>query len=224
MSAQSKYEIVALNNIEVTVDVSLLLKNDELFFNATDIAKQFNKKPNEWLDSKQASEYIAVILEAENFRYENLVRTATGGKYQGTWLHKKLALPFARWLSVKFEYELDQWIVSRLKQENDKKQQRLEARTGFLPLTNAIQSAHAEPKSYHFSNECNLINRIVTGMDAKAFKEVHGVDSVRDALCADELRRMNELQACDTALIKLGFDYDRRKELLTQFNVNALAA
>jgi len=224
MSTQSKYEIVAVNNIEVTVDVSLLLKSDELFFNATDIAKQYGKKPNEWLDSKQANEYMAVILEAENLRFDNLVRTTKGGKYQGTWLHKKLALPFARWLSVRFEYDLDQWINSRLKQENERKQQRLEARTGFLPLTNAIQAAHEIIKPYHFSNECNLINRLVTGMDAKTFKEAHGVESVRDALCADDLRRMTELQACDTSLIKLGFEYDQRKELLAEFNTKSLAA
>ena len=107
MSSQPKYEVVNVKDVEVTVDVSLLQKTDELFFNATEIAKQFGKKPNEWLDSKQGQEYIAVILEAENLRYENLVRATTGGKYQGTWLHKMLALPFARWLSVKFEYELD---------------------------------------------------------------------------------------------------------------------
>lgn len=70
-STKAKYEIIALDNIEVMADVSLLQKTDDLFFNATQIAKQFGKKPNEWLDSKQGSEYISVILEAENFRYEN---------------------------------------------------------------------------------------------------------------------------------------------------------
>ena len=69
-----KYEIVAVNNIDVMVDVSLLAKSDQLYFNATDVARQFGKKPIEWLDSKQGTEYIAVILEVENFRYENLLR------------------------------------------------------------------------------------------------------------------------------------------------------
>jgi hypothetical protein len=167
MSNQPKCEIVKVKDVKVTVDVSLLQKTDELFFNATEIAKQFGKKPNEWLDSKQGQEYIAVILEAENLRYENLVRTTTGGRYQGTWLHKMLALPFARWLSVKFEYELDKWVRKRIDDEHQFKHHRQALKTGFAPLTNAIQSAHKEVKPHHFMIECDLINRLVTGMPAK---------------------------------------------------------
>ncbi len=213
-STKLKYEIVAVNNIEVMADVSLLQKSEELFFNATLIAKQFGKKPNEWLDSKQGSEYIAVILEAENLRYEELVRTTVGGKFQGTWLHKKLTLPFARWLSVKFEYELDRWVDNRLAEEHQRQQHRLALKTGFLPLTNAIQAAHTDLKPYHFSNECNLINRIITGMDAKKFKQVRGIESVRDGLTAAESRLMDKLQRHNTSLIELGFSYEERKGLL----------
>ena len=216
MATKPKYEIVGVNNIEVMADVSLLQKTDELFFNATLIAKQFGKKPNEWLDSKQGSEYIDVILKAENLHFENLVRTTQGGKYKGTWLHKKLTLPFARWLSVKFEYELDKWVDSRIEEEHQRQQHRLKLKTGFLPLTNAIQAAHAELKPYHFSNECDLINRLVTGMSAKKFKEVRGIESVRDGLTAAESQLMDKLQAQNTSLIELGFDYDRRKDLLGQ--------
>ncbi|MDP2903480.1 MAG: KilA-N domain-containing protein [Methylovulum sp.] len=92
-TTKSKYEIVAVDNIDVMVDVSLLAKNDALYFNATEVAKQFGKKPIEWIDSKQAQEYIAVILKVENFHFENLIRTTAGGKYKGTWLHKKTVTP-----------------------------------------------------------------------------------------------------------------------------------
>jgi frataxin-like iron-binding protein CyaY len=217
MSNQSKYEIINVKDVDVTVDVSLLQKTDDLFFNATEIAKQFSKKPNEWLDSKQGQEYIAVILEAENLRFQNLVRISRGGKYQGTWLHKKLALPFARWLSVKFEYELDKWVQKRIDDEHQLKQLRLELKTGFVPLTNAIQAAHKEPKFYHYSNEINLINRLVTGMDTKKFNEKYGVQSVRDALTAEQALLMEKLQTQDTCLIELGFNYKQRKSALKDY-------
>ncbi len=213
-STKAKYEIIALDNIEVMADVSLLQKTDDLFFNATQIAKQFGKKPNEWLDSKQGSEYISVILEAENFRYEDLVRTTKGGKFQGTWLHKKLTLPFARWLSIKFEYDLDMWIGRRLTNEHQLQNNRLTLKTGFLPMTNAIQAAHEEPKFYHFTNECDLINRLVTGMSSKQFKHNHDIDNVRDGLTAVDSQLMTALQAQNTCLIELGFNYDYRRDLL----------
>lgn len=212
--AKTKYEIVDINRIEVMVDVSMLPKNDEMHFNATAIASHFGKKPSDWLKTDQAQEYIGVISRRENIRYENLVITKQGGKYQGTWLHNRLILPFARWCSVEFEYELDRWIERRLEEEHQRRQHRLELRTGFLPLTNAIQADHDIEERHHYSNEVNMINRLVTGMAAKKFKEVHGVKNVRDALSAEQAQEMSKLQRQNTSLIELGFPYDERKRLL----------
>jgi len=49
----TKYEIIEVNSVTVSVDVSMLIKTDDMFFNATEIAKQFNKKPNDfWRSNK----------------------------------------------------------------------------------------------------------------------------------------------------------------------------
>jgi hypothetical protein len=213
-TSKLKYEIVSLSNIEVMADVSLLQKTDELYFNATLIAAQFSKKPGDWLKTEQAQAYCDLISQRENIHFEDLVRVTQGGKYKGTWLHKKLSLSFARWCSVAFEYDLDQWIDRRIKDEHQRKQQRLELKTGFLPLTNAIQAAHADLKPYHFSNECNLINRLVTGLSTKKFKQDRNIESVRDGLTIAELLLMDKLQAQNTSLIELGFNYEERKCLL----------
>ena len=216
MTTKLKYEVIAVNDIEVLADVSLLQKTDELYFNATLIAKQFGKQSGDWLKTDQAQEYCALISQKENIRFENLVRVTQGGKYKGTWLHKTLALCFARWCSVEFEYDLDKWINSRLTEEHLRQQHRLQLKTGFLTLTNAIQSAHKDLKPYHFSNECDLINRLVTGYSAKQFKHIYGVEQVRDGLTFEQVRLMDKLQAQDTSLIELGFTYENRKELLTK--------
>jgi hypothetical protein len=47
-------------------------------------------------------EIVNLISQKENAPFENLVRVVQGGKNRGNWLHKKLALPFSRWLSVEF--------------------------------------------------------------------------------------------------------------------------
>ena len=41
------------------------------------------------------------------------------------------------------------------------------ARKEFPLLTENIKLIHENPKPYHFSNECDMINRIVTGMSAR---------------------------------------------------------
>ena len=218
MTIKLKYEIVAINNIDVMADVSLL-QSDELFFNATLIAKQFGKLPADFLRLQSTQEYIEEILKDSqygNSRSENLIRVTNGGKYKGTWLHKELAYEFAGWLSPLFRRNLHKWVESRINEEHQRQQNRLKLKTGFLPLTNAIMGAHKALKPYHFSNECDLINRLVTGLTAKQFRLAYDVDNVRDALTFEQLQLMDRLQAQDTSLIELGFGYDERKELLTK--------
>ena len=212
------FEIVEIDKVRVPVDVSLIQKSEDLFFNATEIAKQFGKSPADFLRLESTQEYSDEILHEFQdgiSRLENLVRVQHGGKYRGTWMHKELAFEFAGWLSPAFRRKLHKWADVRIAEEHDRKQKRLEAKTGFLPLTNAIQAAHTEIKSYHFSNECDLLNRIVTGMSAKKFKEAHGVDSVRDAMTAEQIRELERLQRQNTSLIELGFEYEERKRILT---------
>ncbi len=43
------------------------------------------------------------------------------------------------------------------------------ARKEFPLLTENIKLLHEHPKPYHFSNECDMLNRIVIGMSAKQF-------------------------------------------------------
>jgi hypothetical protein len=214
---KQKYEIVAINDVEVMADVSLLQQTAEIFFNATLIAKQFGKQPDDFLSLQSTKEHIAEIMKDSQvgiFRLEELVKATHGGNYKGTWLHQELAYEFAGWLSATFRRGLHKWADSRLKEEHQRKQHRLALKTGFLPLTNAVQSAHTDPKFYHFSNECDLINVLVTGMKAKKFKQVRGIDNVRDGLTAAEAQLMDTLQRQDTALIELGFSSEQRKSLL----------
>lgn len=58
-------------------------------------------------------------------------------------------------------------------------------RKEFPLLTENIKLLHDHPKPYHFSNECDMINRIVTGMSAKQFRQANGIEKERafDHIC-----------------------------------------
>lgn len=99
---------------------------------------------------------------------------------------------------------------------------RLEAKTGFLPMTKAIQSDHEEPKGYHYSNEVDLINRIVFGMSAKQFKEKYEVDNVRDNATKQQLELVAKMQEINTALINLSMNFQERKGHLTVYSTAKL--
>ncbi|MDH5297861.1 MAG: KilA-N domain-containing protein [Desulfobulbaceae bacterium] len=211
---KTHFEIVEVDRVHLTVDVSMIASGG-MFFNATEMAKSFGKLPNDYLRLPATDAYMSALKESDaGFSRIEFVTTKRGGKHQGTWLHKKLALDFARWLSPKFAVALDGWTESRLSEEYSRKQSRLAAKTGYLPMAEAIESAHDPAEHYHFSNEANLINRIVLGMTAKEFKEANGVENVRDACSGWQLSKIEKLQRINTGLIELGMGYEERKEAL----------
>jgi hypothetical protein len=82
--------------------------NADGWLNATEAAKHFGKKPAKWLELPSTQSYMAALASAlglaSNVRNSDfgLVRSQRGGKTPGTWLHPKLAVAFARWLSDEF--------------------------------------------------------------------------------------------------------------------------
>lgn len=93
-----------------------------------------------------------------------------------------------------------------------------EAKMDYPELTRAIQQSHENPKPYHYSNEINMINRIVLGMDAKHFKEQRGINkkenSIRPYLTAEQIKAIEELQRIDIGLVVASIEFEKRKELL----------
>lgn len=94
------------------------------------------------------------------------------------------------------------------------------AKTEFPEFTAAIMMAHEEPKHYHFSNECNMINQIILGMNAKQFREANGIESgqsIRPYLGLDQIKAIETLQRADIGLVLTVQDFHERKNVLEKF-------
>lgn len=95
-------------------------------------------------------------------------------------------------------------------------------RKEFPLLTENIKLVHENPKPYHFSNECDMINRIVTGMSAKQFRQVHGLEkgvSIRPHLTEEQIQIMETLQKVDVGLLVAVPDYEQRKRYLEWYKL-----
>lgn len=97
------------------------------------------------------------------------------------------------------------------------------AKLEFPEFTDAIMNAHEEPKHYHFSNEINMINKIVLGQNAKQFKEQRGLDksvnSIRPYLTQKQIKDIEALQKFDIGLVTMEPDYQKRKEMLSEYYI-----
>ena len=91
------------------------------------------------------------------------------------------------------------------------------ARKEFPLLTENIKLLYDDPKPYHFSNECDMINRIVIGMSAKQFRLEHGIEkgeSIRPYLTEEQINMLELLQKVDGGLLVAFPNYEDRKRHL----------
>lgn len=91
------------------------------------------------------------------------------------------------------------------------------AREQFPKLTRNIRLLHENPKPYHFSNECDMLNRIVLGLTAKQFRESLGLEkgkSIRPYLRDDQIAMLELLQDVDIGLLLSMPDFQQRKRQL----------
>lgn len=91
------------------------------------------------------------------------------------------------------------------------------ARQEFPLLTENIKLLHDNPKPYHFSNECDMLNRIVLGMTAKQYRVVNGLgkdESIRPYLSNEQIKALDTLQTVDVGLLVGVPDYEQRKRQL----------
>ena len=91
------------------------------------------------------------------------------------------------------------------------------ARQEFPLLTENIKLLHDKPKPYHFSNECDMLNRIVLGMTAKQFRLANDIEkgkSIRPYLSKEQIDMLETLQKVDVGLLVAFPNYEDRKRHL----------
>lgn len=122
----------------------------------------------------------------------------------------KKAIQFKEFYIKRFN-EMEQFIAALVS-----------AREQFPKLTAQIRLLHPEAKPYHYSNECDMLNRIVLGMSAKQFRAAHGLEkgrSIRPYLRDDQIAMLDLLQTADIGLMLAVPDYHQRKRQLEWYAV-----
>lgn len=191
--------------------------NADGWINATEAAARFGKAPNDWLRLPDTIAYLAALDRASGsssgiipYVKTSRARSDRGG---GTWLHPKLAVPFARWLSVDFAVWCDEQIDQLVRGGPSGWQQaRKQSSIGYRGMCDALALTYEArckvTKPHHFMNEARLINEVVTGVFA---------GRNRDQLSEAELTLVGLLEVRDVLLIGQGKDYQSRKQSLLRY-------
>lgn len=197
--------------------------NEDGWFNATNAAVHYGKRPNDWLALGSTGEYLAALMRHMRIgEKSSLIKTRTGrpsvitrnpGNY-GTWFHPRLAVAFARWLDVDFAIWCDVQIDGLLKGHHSYfnwKRARSEAASSFKVMAEVLklvrEGSGKVTASHHYANEARLINGVLSGQFA-------AMD--RERLSDSDLSLLAHLEVRNSVLIGRGLPYQDRKLILKQ--------
>ena len=218
-----------MNLITLNFCGTTLHASRDAWFNATEIAAMFGKRPIDWLRLPDTERYLAALCQREaekrgkiEVRKSHFVKTKKGGylkdcnsSEQGTWLHPKLAIAFARWLSPDFAVWCDEQIENLLHEHQQWQPVRHELKSITKLKNRLLRDQRAadgkNTQSHHYCNEAMLEYEALTGK--------RGIIS-RDLLNTDQIAALDAITAENAAMIAQGWSYQKRKPRLLAFGQN----
>lgn len=196
--------------------ISIISKNQTM--STLDIAKLTGKRHDHVM---RDVEKMFAELNIHAPQFWGTYKTKQGNEYGLFNLPKRETLILVSGYSVELRAKIiDRWEYLERKElsKQNFSLSRKVSKDEYLPMTNAIKEAHEEIKPYHFSNEADLINRIVLGCTASKYRKDHEIEkneSIRDYLNQAEIDCVIALQRANTVYIEDGLDFQDRKEKLT---------
>ena len=217
---------------ELEIDIKQLLKepinSDSAYFNATDVAKMYNKDLSKYFRTDSTKSYIEKRENKINFNYPQkgvikMVKTVRGKYHSGTWLHSKIVLHFLRWIDIDLEIAMDDFMQNLIIHSNELKIERSNTKIHFKPLTQAIKEIYIpsqeseSAKRFAYQNIATLINMKALGMSGTKYRKDNDIDEetdLRDVLDKDTLARIDEVEMDLYGYIKYAVitDYEILKE------------
>ena len=211
-------------------EYGLYEKNGESFCDSLQVAETFEKRHDHVLRDIEAALQSFEVVGRPKFGVSNYIKTNYKSVQNKSLTKYLLAKDGFTYLTMGYTgnkavlFKLD--YINRFNAMENFIKSLLAAKLAHPAWTEAIMNAYDEPKSYHFSNEANMINRIVLGMDAKTFRRQHGIEdgeSIRPYLNDGQIKAVETLQRIDVGLLEIETPYERRKEVLTNsFNKRRL--
>lgn len=186
---------------------------DDGWFNATEAAGRFDKRPSHWLDLDSTKSYMKALAKALGFDAGNpgikLVRSSKVRGQAGTWMHPKLAVAFARWLDDDFAVWCDCQIDSVIRGKQDWSRMRhlsvASAKLLAATVKDCREAAGKKVEDCHYMTEHKLVNWLLTG-------KFSGLN--RDALAGWQLDFIGHFDFRDSMLLARNVSYEERKKLL----------
>lgn len=170
------------------------------YFNATKLIDLWNKNNGEskqlgnYMKNQSTSEYINQ-LKLEGIEKPTITGRGSGDN-AGTWVHPKVFIDLAMWVSVEFKSKVIDYVLDGLiKNRHDAGDYYNEMMRSILE--SYVDTHGRKPKPYIYINEANMLKSLVEPKD-------------RNNMTTSELRKLTVLQKANSVLIRKGINKEVR--------------
>lgn len=189
-------------------------QREDGYVNATQlVAVEEGKKINDWFRTEEYQRYTKAISAITGIPVIKLVVTKPG-RYGGTWIHPRLAIKLARWISVDFEVWCDDHIKELIETGSTKIKQnpklRQEGKKARLSLTDIVKKwiedhpeMSANERKFIYINVSDALNVGLFGKKASKLREIIGCskNDLRDHFSDKEIVAIHTIEDLAARLV-----------------------
>lgn len=198
--------------------ISVLNKDESIVVSSRTVAEVFGKAHSNVLkDIKHLITTVESCNNSSGVKFYSTTYNDLQGKKRPCYLLNEnaftlLVMGYNGLKAIQFKLNYINYFNEMKQQLYDLKQCRIEC----PKLTSALQRLETGAV-FVYSNEFNMINKIVLGISTKEFRELHGIkkgESIRPYCTDEQLKAIRDLQNYDSVLVDVIKDYKLRKAQL----------
>ena len=216
-----------MEKLQLHQEYKLYEKSGKIFCDSLQVAESFEKRHNNVLRDikntlKDTSESFGLLnfepsyyKDGQNKKQPRYLMTKDGFLILVMGYKSKKAMTFKESYINRFNQ-----MKAYIELQRDLTKELHPALTAALKET--CERAGKDSPSHIYSNELNMLYRIVLGMDAKTFRKENGLQEreiIKPYLTAPQLKSLERLQRINIGLLEAGLTFDERKAKLTTANI-----
>ena len=96
--------------------INIIARKEDGYINATQLCQAGNKQWNDYFRTKNTKAYLEALKRSTGINAGLLIKTVSGGinEKRGTWIHRKVAIHMAQWISPEFSLQVTNWLEELL--------------------------------------------------------------------------------------------------------------
>lgn len=138
--------------------ITIIARKEDKYIDVTRFLQASNtgKLFANWYELKRSKNFLNKLSSVIGIPITELTNVIQGGTYQGTWVHPRVAINIAQWVSPEFDVAVSGWIYQLLSEGSVRLQRPVKCLTDLTEIDIEAEKLEMEIDWSTFTNKCIL--------------------------------------------------------------------